>query len=120
LALLVVVDNNTKSRLLAQYLLEDETTESYEWYIDCIIQATNNIAPICLFSDADPALMNAISSKIPTTHHFLLGLGAREIFEACPEGHAFDKGMPSVPRACPYENYDWLIYIDRLINKLIY
>jgi hypothetical protein len=68
--LLVVIDNNTKSRLIAQCLSEDETTESYEWFLDCIFKATNNNPPVCLFSDADPTLINAVSSKFPKTHHY--------------------------------------------------
>ncbi len=41
---LVVVDNNTKTRLVAQSLSEDETTESYEWfrkrnmYVKCVVK----------------------------------------------------------------------------------
>lgn len=71
LTLLVVVDNNTKSRLVAQCLSEDETVDSYEWFLDCLLQTTNNTPPVCLFSDADPALLNAVASKFPETHHFL-------------------------------------------------
>ncbi|GBC20424.2 protein FAR1-RELATED SEQUENCE 5-like [Rhizophagus irregularis DAOM 181602=DAOM 197198] len=71
LTLLVIVDNNTKSRLVAQCLSEDETIESYEWFLDCLLQTTNNNPPTCLFSDADPALLNAVTSKFPESHHFL-------------------------------------------------
>jgi hypothetical protein len=53
--LTLVVDNNTKSRLVAQCLSEDETVESYEWFLSCLLQTTNNIPHVCLFSDADPA-----------------------------------------------------------------
>ncbi|CAB4493479.1 unnamed protein product [Rhizophagus irregularis] len=71
LTLLVIVDNNTKSRLVAQCLSEDGTIESYEWFLDCLLQTTNNNPPTCLFSDADPALINAVTSKFPESHHFL-------------------------------------------------
>ena len=67
LTLLIVVDNNTKSHLVTQCLSEDETIESYEWFFDCLLQTTNNNPPVCLFSDADPA----VASKFPETHHFL-------------------------------------------------
>jgi hypothetical protein len=70
LTMLIVVDNNTKSRLVAQCLSEDETVESYEWFLNCVLRATNQISPTCIFSDADPALMKAIASKMPNTHHF--------------------------------------------------
>ncbi|CAB4484277.1 unnamed protein product [Rhizophagus irregularis] len=66
-----IVDNNTKSRLVAQCLSEDETIESYEWFLDCLLQTTNNNPPTCLFSDADPALINAVTSKFSESHHFL-------------------------------------------------
>ncbi|CAI2170949.1 7172_t:CDS:2 [Funneliformis geosporum] len=66
LTLLVVIDNNTKSCLVAQYLSEDETIKSYEWFLGCIFQVTNSILPVYLFSDADPTLINAIVSKMST------------------------------------------------------
>jgi hypothetical protein len=53
LILLVTIDNNTKSHLVVQYLLKDKTIESYEWFLNCFFQATNNILLICLFLDAD-------------------------------------------------------------------
>src|SRR5688572_18090525 len=70
LTMLIIVNNNTKSCLVTQCLLEDEIVESYEWFLDCILYATNQISPICLFSDADPALIKAIASKISNTYHF--------------------------------------------------
>ncbi|PKY60795.1 hypothetical protein RhiirA4_431379 [Rhizophagus irregularis] len=45
LTFLVVIDNNTKSRLVAQCLSEDETIKSYEWFFDCFLQATNDNPP---------------------------------------------------------------------------
>jgi hypothetical protein len=71
LTLLVAVDNNIKSYLVAQYLSEDKTIESYEWFLDYLLQATNNILLICLFSNADLILINAVTSKLPKTHYFL-------------------------------------------------
>ncbi|CAB4425154.1 unnamed protein product [Rhizophagus irregularis] len=59
------------SRLVAQCLSEDKTTESYEWFLDCIFKVTNNNPPVCLFSNANPTLINAVSSKFPKTHHYL-------------------------------------------------
>ena len=71
LTMLIIVNNNTKSRLVAQCLSEDETVESYEWFLDCILHITNHIPPTCLFSDSDPGLIKAIALKMPNTHHFL-------------------------------------------------
>ena len=67
LTLLVVIDNNIKTRLVAQSLSDDETIELYEWFLDYLINATYNTSPIALFSDADPTLSSAIASKLPTT-----------------------------------------------------
>ncbi|CAB5347084.1 unnamed protein product [Rhizophagus irregularis] len=57
-----VVNNNTKSRLIAQYLSEDKTIKSYEWFLDCFFQTTNNNSPVCLFTNADPALISAVAT----------------------------------------------------------
>ncbi|CAG8590699.1 22094_t:CDS:2, partial [Cetraspora pellucida] len=57
----LIVNSNTKSRLVAQCLSEDETIESYDWFLECILEATYNKQPSSLFSDADSALMNAIA-----------------------------------------------------------
>ena len=35
LSLFLVVDNNTKSQLVAQVLVSDETVESYKWILEC-------------------------------------------------------------------------------------
>ncbi|CAG8734710.1 18135_t:CDS:2, partial [Gigaspora rosea] len=51
LTLLVAIDNNTKSQLVAQCLSDDKTSESYEWFFDCILQATNNVPPNSLFEN---------------------------------------------------------------------
>ncbi len=50
---------------------EDETVESYEWFFNCVLHATNHISPTCLFSDSNPTLIKAVVSKIPNIHHFL-------------------------------------------------
>ena len=71
LTMLIIVNNNTKSCFIAQCLSEDETVESYEWFLDCVLHVTNHISPTCLFSDFDPTLMKAVMSKIFNTHHFL-------------------------------------------------
>ena len=73
LTLLVVINNNTKTRLVAQSLSDDKTTKSYKWFLDCFMNATHNTTPKALFSDADPALSSAIVSKLPIMQHFLFG-----------------------------------------------
>lgn len=82
-----MINNNTKSRFVAQYLSEDEIIENYEWFLDCLLQATNNNPPICLFSDADPALINTIMSKLPRTHHFFVSFTYKKIYEKNEQGN---------------------------------
>jgi MULE transposase domain len=40
LSLFLTIDNNTRSRLIAQALVSDETTESYKWILECTKSAT--------------------------------------------------------------------------------
>jgi len=40
LSLFLAIDNNTRSRLVAQALVSDETTESYKWILECTKKAT--------------------------------------------------------------------------------
>ena len=40
LSLFLAVDNNTRSRLIAQALVSDETTDSYKWILECTKKAT--------------------------------------------------------------------------------
>jgi len=67
LSLFLVVDNNTKSRLVAQALVSDETIESYKWILDCTKNATMT-EPLVFVTDADPAMDAAIAQMYETTH----------------------------------------------------
>lgn len=67
LSLFLVVDNNTRSRLVAQALISDETTESYKWILDCTKNATM-IEPLVFVTDADPAADAAINQAYETTY----------------------------------------------------
>src|SRR5436853_2609408 len=40
LSLFLIVDNNTKSRLVAQSLVSDEMVETYKWILECTKKAT--------------------------------------------------------------------------------
>ena len=65
LSLFLVVDNNTKSRLVAQALVSDETVESYKWILECTKNAT--MTELLVFvTDANPA-MNAVITQIYET-----------------------------------------------------
>ena len=64
---LVVVDANSKSRLVASALLSGETTKDYEWLLQQILEANNQLAPNLLLVDEDPAMEATCASQIPTT-----------------------------------------------------
>jgi hypothetical protein len=67
LSLFLVVDNNTKSRLVAQALVSDESVESYKWILECTKKATMT-EPLVFVTDADPAMDAAITQIYETTH----------------------------------------------------
>src|SRR2546421_2577954 len=67
LSLFLIVDNNTKSRLVAQSLVSDETVETYKWILECTKNATMT-EPLVFVTDADPAMDAAIAQMYETTH----------------------------------------------------
>jgi hypothetical protein len=67
LSLFLAIDNNTKSRLVAQALVSDETTESYKWILECTKNATMT-EPLVFVTDADPAMDAAIGQVYETTY----------------------------------------------------
>ena len=67
LSLFLIVDNNTKSRLVAQALVSDETTESYKWILECTKKATMT-EPLVFVTDADPAADAAIAQIYEATY----------------------------------------------------
>jgi hypothetical protein len=71
LCLLIVVDNNTRSRLIASALLEDETENSFIWVLQQLKISSNEIYPRVIYTDNDPAMANAISSIFPQSKHNL-------------------------------------------------
>ncbi|RHZ88497.1 hypothetical protein Glove_22g195 [Diversispora epigaea] len=68
LSLFILIDNYNKSRLAAQAFMQDERLESYEWLLRCCLEAYE-IAPLTFVTDADPAMIAAISTIFPETHH---------------------------------------------------
>ena len=68
LSLTIVVDNHARSRMVATAVVSDETKETYQWILECLLCATN-LAPNVLFTDADPAMVAAIHESLPTTKH---------------------------------------------------
>lgn len=70
LCILIVVDSNYKSRIVATVLLEDETQESFCWIFDTLYQETG-IYPKSVYTDSDPAMIGAIKNVFSQTRHFL-------------------------------------------------
>lgn len=71
LCLLIVVDNNTHSRLIASALLKDETENSFIWVLQQLKISSNDIYPHVIYTDCDPAMANAISLIYPMSKHNL-------------------------------------------------
>jgi hypothetical protein len=66
LSFFVVIDNNMKSQIVAQALLDRETKDFYVWVLQCTLEATG-IAPKVFVTDADPGMDVAIQIKYPLT-----------------------------------------------------
>ena len=50
LSLFVDIDNNYKTRVLIQALIKYEIQADYSWIFQCILEATDNLPPIILFT----------------------------------------------------------------------
>src|SRR5260363_345078 len=69
LNLFVVVDNQHRTRLVAQSLVQDETIGSYIWILNCILKATDNLPPRAIFTDANLAMISAINQVFSSSKH---------------------------------------------------
>lgn len=63
----VIVDTNGKSRMVACALISGERTEDYEWILESLLEANNQLASGIILIDEDPAMEAACESQIPTT-----------------------------------------------------
>jgi transposase-like protein len=71
LSLFVGIDNNFKTRVLAQALTKYETQADYIWILHCTLKATNDLSPLVLYTDGDPAMLAAVQVVYPQTRHLL-------------------------------------------------
>src|SRR5439155_5323007 len=69
LFLIIIVNNHARSRMVATTVVSDETKETYQWILECLLSATDNLAPNVLFTDADLAIVSAIHEMLPSTKH---------------------------------------------------
>ena len=68
LSLFVTPDNNLKTRIVAQAIVDDETQLSYEWVFQCIKEATG-VMPKVFVTDSDPAVNAAVLVQFPNAFH---------------------------------------------------
>jgi MULE transposase domain len=68
LSLFVTPDNNLKTRIVAQAIVDDESQFSYEWVFKCIIEATD-VSPKVFVTDGDPAVNAAVTVIFPNAFH---------------------------------------------------
>ncbi|CAB4420234.1 unnamed protein product [Rhizophagus irregularis] len=71
LSLFVAIDNNYKSRIIAQALTKYENQGDFNWILQCTLLATNDFPPKVLFTDSDPAIIAAVQVVYPQTRHLL-------------------------------------------------
>jgi hypothetical protein len=64
LSLFVTPDNNLKTRIVAQAIVDDETQLSYEWVFQCVKESTG-ISPRVFVTDGDPAVNAAVMIQFP-------------------------------------------------------
>jgi hypothetical protein len=70
LCIIIVVDNNYKSRIVASAIIDDETLDTYRWLFDTILTETG-ISPGVIFTDSDPSMIQSIKEIYPITKHLL-------------------------------------------------
>src|SRR5436853_7053554 len=68
LSLTIVVDNHTCSRMAATAVVSDETKETYQWILECLLRATG-LAPRVLFTDAADGMVAAMNKYLSLTKH---------------------------------------------------
>jgi hypothetical protein len=91
LSLMIVVDNYTRFRMVAMAVVSDETKETYQWILECLLRATNGLAPRVLFTDADAAMVAAIHEILPSTKHNYCIWHIRKNLEKNLKGKLCDK-----------------------------
>ncbi|CAB4490355.1 unnamed protein product [Rhizophagus irregularis] len=55
--------------MAATAVVSDETKDTYQWILECLLCATNGLAPRVLFTDADAGMVAAIHETLPSTKH---------------------------------------------------
>ncbi|CAB5113758.1 unnamed protein product [Rhizophagus irregularis] len=71
LSLFVGIDNNFKTRVLAQALTKYEIQADYIWILQCTLKVTNNFSPRVLYTDGNTVMLAAVQIVYPQTRHLL-------------------------------------------------
>ena len=69
LCFFVGVDNRNHTQVFAQGLLSDETSASYMWILEQLLEANDGISPSVIISDADTGLDAALKTFLPFVKH---------------------------------------------------
>ena len=69
LCFFVGVDNRNHTQVFAQALLSDETSTSYMWVLEQLLNANDGISPSVIISDADTGLDAALKTFLPLVKH---------------------------------------------------
>ncbi|CAB5388079.1 unnamed protein product [Rhizophagus irregularis] len=71
LNIIVCIDCDNHTRLVACALVNDETEAAFKWIYENIKIATGNIVPYSIYTDGNLAMFQAIKSVFDTTVHFI-------------------------------------------------
>ncbi|CAG8838318.1 10697_t:CDS:2, partial [Gigaspora margarita] len=110
-ALVIVVDNNTRSRLVAQILLPNESIDSFNWLFICLKKGNSAYEPNIIFFDSDYTIAAVISTIFPLAHYHLC------IFYI--EDHCANE--PDFTNTCIEDDYNsQQIHLNSLLNNILY
>ena len=70
LCIIVVVNNNYKTRIMTCAIIEDETLDTYRWIFDTILIKIDVFSEI-IFIDSDSFMIRSIKKIYPNTQHLL-------------------------------------------------
>jgi zinc finger SWIM domain-containing protein 3 len=65
------IDHYRGTIIFGATLMFDETSESFRWLFDILLQAHNNKKPKTIFTDQDQAMARALADVMPETRHDL-------------------------------------------------
>ncbi|CAJ0643562.1 6066_t:CDS:2 [Entrophospora sp. SA101] len=52
----------------------DETKETYQWILECLLCATNDLAPCVIFTDSDTGMVAAIHGTLQQQNIIISGI----------------------------------------------